>query len=286
MAEKIKSQNQWAIVWRRLKKNRRAMVGLFIIIAVVLLALLAPYISPYKPTKISLRNKLDAPSKAHWFGTDKLGRDILSRMIYGSRISLLVGLVAVGISGTIGVLIGSIAGYYGKWIDNLLMRIVDILLAFPSILLAIALVAVLGPSLFNVILAISLVSWVGYARMVRGEFLSLKQQEFVEGARSLGAPDMKIIFRHILPNAISPVIVLATLGMAGAIISESSLSFLGLGVQPPTPSWGGMLSEGRTVIRQAWWVPTFPGIAIMFTVLAFNLLGDGLRDALDPKLKD
>ena len=281
-----RSQNQWAIVWRRLKKNRRAVIGLCIIIIVVLLAIFAPLISPYRPSKMSLRNKLEAPSAQNWLGTDKLGRDIFSRIIYGSRISILVGIVAVGISGTIGIIMGAIAGYFGGWVDAIIMRLVDILLAFPSILLAISLVAVLGASLFNVILAIALVSWVSYARIVRGEFLRLKEQEFVEGARAIGASDLKIIFRHVLPNSMAPVIVMATLGLAGAIISESSLSFLGLGVQPPTPSWGGMLSEGRTVIRQAWWVPTFPGIAILLTVLAFNLFGDGLRDALDPKLKE
>ncbi len=281
-----KSENQWVVVWRRLRKNKRAMIGLYIVVIVFLLAILAPVVSPYSPTKISLKNKLDAPSSAHWLGTDKLGRDVLARIIYGSRISILVGIIAVGISGTIGIFLGAIAGYFGKWIDVFIMRLVDILLAFPSILLAIALVAVLGASLFNVILAIALVSWVGYARMVRGEFLRLKELEFVEGARAMGLSDFKIIFKHILPNAMAPVIVMATLGLAGAIISESSLSFLGLGVQPPTPSWGGMLSEGRTVIRQAWWIPTFPGIAILLTVLAFNLLGDGLRDALDPKMKE
>ncbi len=281
-----KSENQWIVVWRRLRKNKRAMIGLYIVVIVFLLAILAPVVSPYSPTKISLKNKLDAPSSAHWLGTDKLGRDVLARIIYGSRISILVGIIAVGISGTIGIFLGAIAGYFGKWIDVFIMRLVDILLAFPSILLAIALVAVLGASLFNVILAIALVSWVGYARMVRGEFLRLKELEFVEGARAMGLSDFKIIFKHILPNAMAPVIVMATLGLAGAIISESSLSFLGLGVQPPTPSWGGMLSEGRTVIRQAWWIPTFPGIAILLTVLAFNLLGDGLRDALDPKMKE
>lgn len=281
-----RSQSQWAIVWRRLRKNHRAMIGLSIIIIVFLLAIFAPLISPYRPSKMNLRNKLEAPSAEHWLGTDKLGRDVLSRIIYGSRISILVGLVAVGISGTIGIILGAIAGYFGGWVDAIIMRIVDILLAFPSILLAISLVAVLGASLFNVILAIALVSWVSYARIVRGEFLRLKEQEFVEGARAIGASDLKIIFRHVLPNSMAPVIVMATLGLAGAIISESSLSFLGLGVQPPTPSWGGMLSEGRSVIRQAWWVPTFPGIAILLTVLAFNLFGDGLRDALDPKLKE
>lgn len=281
-----KSQNQWAIVWRRLKTNRRALVGLAIIILIILTAILAPVISPYSPTQTHLRNRLDAPSSDHLLGTDRMGRDILSRIIYGTRISLMVGFVAVIVAGTIGIVLGSISGYFGGGIDSLIMRIVDILLAFPSILLAISLVAVLGASLFNVILAIGLVSWVTYARIVRAEFLTHKNTEFVLAARAIGASDFRIIQKHILPNSLAPVIVMATLGMAGAIITESSLSFLGLGVQPPTPSWGGMLSEGRSVIRQAWWVSTFSGLAIMITVLAFNLLGDGLRDALDPKLKD
>ncbi|MGM0409425.1 MAG: oligopeptide ABC transporter permease [Bacillota bacterium] len=273
-------------VINQLKRNRRVKVALIILFIIITSALFAPYISPYDPMEMDLSASLEGPSRDHWLGTDKMGRDILSRIIYGSRVSLLVGIVAVGISGIIGVLLGSLAGYYGKWVDGLIMRIVDILLAFPSILLAISLVAVLGASIFNVMLAIGIVSWVSYARLIRGEFLSLKNKEFVSAAEALGAKTPKIIFKHMIPNAIAPVIVMATLGMAGAIITESSLSFLGLGVQPPTPSWGQMLSKGRAVIRQAWWVSTFPGIAIMITVLSFNILGDGLRDALDPNMND
>ena len=274
------------VVLHQLKKNRRAKVGLYIIILILIVAIGAPLLSPAHPENINLGASLQAPSFQHWLGTDKLGRDILSRIIYGSRVSLIVGVVAVGISGIIGIILGAIAGYFGKWADHVIMRLVDILLAFPSILLAITLVAVLGASLWNVMLAIGLVSWVGYARVVRGEFLSKRNQEFVLAAKTSGASYFRIIFRHMLPNSMAPIIVMATLGMAGAIITESSLSFLGLGVQPPTPSWGQMLSDGRTIMRQAWWVSTFPGLAIMITVLAFNLLGDGLRDAMDPKLRD
>ena len=273
-------------VIKQLKKNRRVKFALFILLIIIGSAIFAPYISPYEPQAMDLSSSLEGPSKSHWLGTDKMGRDILSRIIYGSRVSLMVGIVAVGISGIIGIFLGSIAGYFGKWIDGVIMRLVDILLAFPSILLAISLVAVLGASIFNVMLAIGAVSWVGYARLIRGEFLSLKNKEFVSAAEALGAKTHKIIFKHMLPNAIAPVIVMATLGMAGAIITESSLSFLGLGVQPPTASWGQMLSKGRTIIREAWWVSTFPGIAIMITVLSFNILGDGLRDALDPNMNN
>lgn len=270
----------------QLKKNRRVKFALAIIIIIISSAIFAPLISPYDPYKMDLSASLQTPSKAHLLGTDKMGRDVLSRIIYGSRVSLLVGVIAVGISGTIGIFFGSLAGYFGGWIDGIIMRLVDILLAFPSILLAISLVAVLGASIFNVMLAIGIVSWVSYARLIRGEFLSLKNKEFVKAAEVLGAKTPKVIFKHMLPNAIAPIIVMATLGMAGAIITESSLSFLGLGVQPPTPSWGQMLSKGRTIIRQAWWVSTFPGIAIMITVLSFNILGDGLRDALDPNMSE
>lgn len=274
------------VVLHQLKKNRRVKVGLYIIILILIVSIGAPLLSPAHPENINLGASLQAPSFQHWLGTDKLGRDILSRIIYGSRVSLIVGVVAVGISGIIGIILGAIAGYFGKWADQVIMRLVDILLAFPSILLAITLVAVLGASLWNVMLAIGLVSWVGYARVVRAEFLSKRNQEFVLAAKTSGASYFRIIFRHMLPNSMAPIIVMATLGMAGAIITESSLSFLGLGVQPPTPSWGQMLSDGRTIMRQAWWVSTFPGLAIMITVLAFNLLGDGLRDAMDPKLRD
>lgn len=275
-----------ARVMRQLKNNTRVKVSLGLIILIIGVALFAPIISPYDPNEINLGASLQSPSSQHLLGTDRMGRDILTRIIYGTRISLLVGVIAVGISGLLGVIFGTLAGYYGGYVDGIIMRIVDVLLAFPSILLAIALVAVLGASLFNIMLAIGIVNWVGYARVVRGEFLSLKNKEFVSAARAMGANTFRIIFKHMLPNCIAPIIVMATLGMAGAIITESSLSFLGLGVQPPTPSWGEMLNTGRQIIRQAWWVSTFPGIAIMLAVLSFNILGDGLRDALDPNMVD
>lgn len=275
-----------ARVMRQLKNNTRVKVSLGLIILIIGVALFAPIISPYEPNEINLGASLQSPSSQHLLGTDRMGRDILTRIIYGTRISLLVGVIAVGISGLLGVIFGTLAGYYGGYVDGIIMRIVDVLLAFPSILLAIALVAVLGASLFNIMLAIGIVNWVGYARVVRGEFLSLKNKEFVSAARAMGANTFRIIFKHMLPNCIAPIIVMATLGMAGAIITESSLSFLGLGVQPPTPSWGEMLNTGRQIIRQAWWVSTFPGIAIMLAVLSFNILGDGLRDALDPNMVD
>lgn len=282
MEKSNKAKGSSRRVLRHLFQNRRVVIAIIIIFLITGAALFAPLLSPYDPYEIDLSATLEAPSSQHWLGTDNMGRDILSRIIYGSRISLLVGLVAVGVSGIIGIFFGTLAGYFGRWVDGLIMRLVDILLAFPSILLAIALVAVLGASLFNVILAIGIVNWVSYARLVRGEFLSLKNKEFVTSIQALGAGTPRVIFKHMLPNAFAPIIVMATMGMAGAIITESSLSFLGLGVQPPTASWGQMLSEGRQVIREAWWVSTFPGLAIMFTVLAFNILGDGLRDALDP----
>ncbi|MBF8437378.1 ABC transporter permease [Halanaerobiaceae bacterium Z-7014] len=275
-----------ARVIRQLKNNTRVKISLGLIILIIGVAIFAPIISPYDPNEINLGATLQPPSSQHLLGTDRMGRDILTRIIYGTRISLLVGIIAVGISGLLGVIFGTLAGYYGGYVDGIIMRIVDVLLAFPSILLAIALVAVLGASLFNIMLAIGIVNWVGYARVVRGEFLSLKNKEFVSAAKAMGANTFRIIFKHMLPNCIAPIIVMATLGMAGAIITESSLSFLGLGVQPPTPSWGEMLNTGRQIIRQAWWVSTFPGIAIMLAVLSFNILGDGLRDALDPNMVD
>ncbi|MFN2362942.1 MAG: nickel transporter permease [Halarsenatibacteraceae bacterium] len=275
-----------ARVIRQLKNNTRVKVSLGLIILIIGVAILAPVISPYHPNELNLGASLQPPSSQHLLGTDRMGRDILTRIIYGTRISLLVGVIAVGISGLLGVVFGTLAGYYGGYVDGVIMRVVDVLLAFPSILLAIALVAVLGASLFNIMLAIAIVNWVGYARVVRGEFLSLKNKEFISAARAMGANTFRIIFRHMLPNCIAPIIVMATLGMAGAIITESSLSFLGLGVQPPTPSWGEMLNTGRQIIRQAWWVSTFPGFAIMLAVLSFNILGDGLRDALDPNMVD
>ncbi|MEW6614620.1 MAG: nickel transporter permease [Thermodesulfobacteriota bacterium] len=262
-------------------KNKLAIAGLFIIGILIFVAILAPYLAPFSPFEQNLRGGLNPPSQEHPLGQDKLGRDNLSRIIYGSRISVYVGLAVVGISLLVGLFIGSLAGYNGGWIDELFMRIVDILLAFPGILLAIALTAVLGPSLNNVILALSVTGWVGYARIVRGQILTIKEQEYIVAARALGAKPPRIIMHHILPNILSPLIVETTFGMAAVILAEASLSFLGLGAQPPTPSWGSMLNEGVQFLLVAPHMTTFPGLAIMITVLGFNFLGDGLRDTLD-----
>ncbi len=264
-------------------KNKLALVGAVIVVGLIFLAIFADFIAPYDPLAQNIILKLKPPSSVHWFGQDPLGRDILSRMIYGSRISLKVGIATVSISLTLGLIIGSISGYYGGLVDELFMRIVDILMAFPGILLAIAMVAVLGPDLNHVILALCLIGWVGYARLVRGQVLSVRELDYVTAAQALGASSVRVIALHIIPNLIAPVIVEATFGMAGAILAEASLSFLGLGVQPPTPSWGAMLNEGRQYLLLAPHTTTFPGIAIMLVVLGFNFLGDGLRDYLDVK---
>jgi peptide/nickel transport system permease protein len=264
-------------------KNKLALFGAAIVIGLIFMAIFAEYIAPYDPLEQNIILKLKPPGKEHWFGQDPLGRDMLSRIIYGSRISLKVGIATVTISLTVGLIIGSISGYYGGLVDELFMRIVDILMAFPGILLAIAMVAVLGPDLNHVILALCLIGWVGYARLVRGQVLYVRELDYVTAAQALGASPARIIGLHIIPNLIAPVIVEATFGMAGAILAEASLSFLGLGAQPPTPSWGAMLNEGRQFLLLAPHTTTFPGIAIMLVVLGFNFLGDGLRDYLDVK---
>lgn len=257
--------------------------GLIILVLVTGTALLAPVIAPYAPGEQSLANDLLGPSKEHLLGTDKLGRDILSRTIYGARISLWVGISTVSLSLLIGVFIGSLAGFFGGWLDQLLMRLVDILMAFPGILLAIALTAVLGPGLSHVILALCLSWWTAYARLVRGEILALKEKEFVHAAEALGSRPARIIALHMLPNLVPPLLIQSTFGMAAAIIAEGSLSFLGLGIPPPTPSWGSMLNEGRQFLLVAPHLTTFPGLAIVTTVFGLNLLGDGLRNRLDVK---
>lgn len=276
----------------RLRKNKIAAVGLIIILLFLLMALFAPWIAPHDPLEQSLYSKLKPPvweergDKEYLLGTDDFGRDLLSRIIYGSRISMLVGLVAVSISLFFGTLAGAVAGFYGKKLDNLIMRLMDILLAFPSILLAIVIVAFLGPSLRNAMIAIGVVSIPRYARLVRGSVLEEYAKDYVQSARALGAGDARLIFIHILPNCLAPLIVQTTLGFATAILETAALSFLGLGAQPPTPEWGAMLANGRALILRAWWVVTFPGIMILMAVLGFNLLGDGLRDALDPRLRE
>ena len=259
-----------------------AKVGTFIVLLAVVAAVAGPWVMPFDPAAQQLALRLEGPSAAHWFGLDELGRDIFARVLAGARISLLVGLVVVGVSSTIGVALGSVAGYVGGRVDEAISRLIDILLAFPGLLLAIALVAVLGPSLTNVVLALSLIGWVGYARLVRGQVLRARELEFVQAARALGATTLRILVRHVVPSALPAVTVQATLGMGGAVLAEAALSFLGLGVQPPTPSWGTMLSYGRAHLLDAPHLTIFPGLAIAFLVLGFNFLGDGLRDRLDP----
>lgn len=265
----------------RLMKNKLAVFGLCILILFVVIAVFAIQLAPFDPSEQHLQEGLNGPSFHHLLGQDKLGRDILSRMIYGSRISLLVGASVVSISLLIGVLIGSTAGYFGGIVDEIIMRVVDIFLAFPGILLAIAITSVLGPSLRNVLIALCLMGWVGYARIIRGQILSVRELEYVQAAKANGATSRRILLLHILPNIMAPVIIEVSFGMAGAIIAEAGLSFLGLGVQPPTPSWGSMLAEGRQFLLLAPHLTTFPGIAIMLTVLGFNFVGDALRDSMD-----
>ena len=273
------------VVWKQLRHNRMALTGAGIVLVMFIMAAAASFVSS-DPAAIDVSQSLLPPSLAHPLGTDDLGREVLVRMLYGARISLLVGFVAVGISTLIGIVLGSLAGYYGGWIDAVMMRFVDIMLCFPTFFLILAVIAFLDPSIWNIMIVIGLTSWMGVARLIRAEFLSLRQRDFVLAAQSLGASDLRLIFRHILPNAMSPVLVSATLGVAGAILTESALSFLGIGVQPPTPSWGNMLIIGKQTLGSAWWLSVFPGVAILITVLGYNLLGEGVRDALDPRLKE
>jgi len=261
------------------------MAGACIVIGLFLLSLLAPLITPCDPTTIDAYHVLLPPSATHWMGTDELGRDVLTRVIYGARISLKVGFVAVGIAITIGTVVGLLSGYYGGWVDAILMRVVDIMLCFPTFFLILAVIALLEPSIWYIMLIIGVTGWMGVARLVRAEVLSIKERDYITAARSIGASNSRIIFRHILPNAAAPVFVAATLGVAGAILTESALSFLGIGVQPPTPSWGNILTSGKDYLEFAWWLSLFPGVAILVTVLAYNLLGEGIRDALDPRLQ-
>jgi peptide/nickel transport system permease protein len=274
-----------AISFRRAAgRNPLAATGLVLVAMFVVFAVFAPWIAPQDPAQIDLPARLAAPSWSHWFGTDELGRDILSRVIYGSRVSMLVGVCVVGMSLSMGLVIGSIAGYHGGRVDRFINVIVmNAFLAFPGILLAIAFVAFRGPGMFNLILALSLAGWVGYARLVRGQVLAAREREFVEAARALGASDLRVIVRHILPNIIQPVIVQAAIGMAGAILAEATMSFLGLGVPPPTASWGAMLNDGRSHLFDAPHLVIFPALTVMLAVLSFNFIGDTLRDFLDPR---
>jgi len=272
--------------YREMRRNWLAFGGGLLVLGVFAVALLAPWIAPYDPAQIDIKNILVGPSSQHLFGTDDLGRDVLSRMIWGSRVSLEVGFVAIGIATLIGILLGAASGYYGGVIDSVIMRSVDIMLSIPTIFLVLAVIAILEPSIMNIMVVIGLTSWMEPARLVRAEFISIKEREFVTAARALGASDGRIVFRHILPNGLSPILVSATMGIGGAVLVESGLSFLGLGVQPPTPSWGSLLSSGKDNIEIAWWLSAFPGLAILVTVLGYNLLGEGIRDALDPRQRE
>ena len=270
---------------RRFLRNFAFTSGAILTVALVVIALAAPLLAPYDPDMQDTARRREPPSHEHLLGLDDLGRDVLSRIVWGARVSLRVGFSVVILASLIGITLGAISGYFGGWTDTIIMRITDILLAFPGILLAIALVAVLGPSLNNVVFALAIIGWVGYARLVRGQVLKVREMEFVTAAKALGARSPRVIVRHVLPNVINPVIVMATLGLAGAILSEAALSFLGLGVQPPTPSWGAMLTAGRRYLGLANHLAIFPGAAIMLAVMGLNFLGDGLIDALDPKFR-
>lgn len=271
--------------WRALRRNRLALAGGVVVVALALLALLAPVISPRDPNRLDVKRILDAPSKAHPLGTDQLGRDVLSRMLYGARVSLAVGFVSVGIAAAIGIVLGALAGYHGGTTDAMVMRLVDLMLVFPRFFLLLAVLAFLRPSIWTIMTVIGLTGWMSVARLVRAEFLSLKEREFVLWSQSIGATAFRIIWRHILPNAMGPVLVAMTLGIPAAILTESGLSFLGLGVQPPHATWGNILNEGKDAIEIGWWLSVYPGLAILVTVLSYNLLGEGIRDALDPRLR-
>lgn len=274
------------IAYNKLKKNKAAMIGGILILFFIAVAFIGPYFTPYEPDAQNVVNKLQPPSADHWFGTDHHGRDIFSRIIHGMSITLYIGFFSVAMGAMVGVILGMISGYYGGKIDTIIMRIMDVLLAFPGILLALAVVSVLGPSLNNVIIAVAIFSIPVFARIVRGSTLSVRKLEYIDAMRALGASDRRIIFKHILPNIASPIIVQATLSIATTVLTAAGLSFLGLGAQPPMPEWGAMLSDGRNYLYNAWHVAFFPGVMIVAVVLAFNIFGDGLRDALDPKMKE
>jgi len=302
----MKSDSPGSVFWERFRRNKLAVSGGIIVLFLFVIAALAPIVSPYKPNEIDREYILMPPSLAHPFGTDDLGRDVLSRMIYGSKISLAVGFVSVGIATFIGLIIGAVAGYYGKWIERIAMRFIDIMLTIPTFFLILAVMAfmdpnvwvtklapgvqrileeiIIDPNILTIMIVIGLTSWMGVARLVRAEFLSVKERDYVMAARALGASDARIISRHILINSMAPVLVSAVLGIAGAVLVESALSFLGIGVQPPTPSWGNILTLGKDNIEIAWWLSVFPGLAILVTVLGYNLLGEGIRDSIDPRL--
>lgn len=282
----VKPESPWKEAWRRFKKNKLGLVGTGIVLFFVLVALFAPLLAAEGINDQDFSNRLQAPSSEHWFGTDDFGRDILSRVIHGARISLWVGTFSVIGSVIVGCTLGIIAGYFGRWIDTIISRIFDIMLAFPSILLAIGIVAVLGPSLQNALIAIAIINIPTFGRLIRSRVLSVKEEEYITAAKALGMSHTRILVQHVLPNSLAPIIVQGTLAVATAIIEAAALGFLGLGAEPPNPEWGKMLSDAKMYMLQAPWMMIFPGVAIMLTVLGFNLMGDGLRDALDPKMKD
>ncbi|HOQ74789.1 MAG TPA: ABC transporter permease [Limnochordia bacterium] len=284
--EVSKTQSQFRRIMKQLLRNRRAVVGGIVLLIIVFMAILAPYVTTHDPVKQNIRNQLQPPSREHFFGTDQFGRDIYSRVIYGARLSLRVGFFAISFALVVGCFLGLVSGYYGGWLDMIVMRVIDILLALPGFLLALSIVAALGPGLENVIMAIGVSYIPSFARMMRSAVLATRELDYVDAAQALGASDWRIIFQHILPNSISPIIVLTTLSMAGAILSAAGLSFLGMGAQPPTPEWGSMIATARPFIRVSHWAVTVPGLAIFITVMCLNLVGDGLRDALDPRLKN
>ncbi|MFZ1035751.1 MAG: ABC transporter permease [Smithella sp.] len=271
--------------WETFYKNKLMLYGGGLVTLLLIISIMAPWLAPYDPGQIDLTNVLTSPSMKHLCGTDQLGRDVFSRMIWGSRISLKVGFAATGVAIIIGAILGAISGYYGGWVDSVVMRFVDIMLCFPTFFLILAVIAFLEPSIWNIMIIIGLTGWMGVTRLVRADFITLRERDFVKAARAIGASDMRIIFLHILPNSMASILVAATLGIAGAILTESALSFLGIGVQPPTPSWGNILTAGKDNIDIAWWLSLYPGLAILITVVGYNLLGEGIRDLLDPRLK-
>ena len=279
------SRGEMRQFWRTFSRNQLAVCGAVVVGALVTVAVLAPMLAPWDPNKLDTKRILAPPSRSHWLGTDQLGRDVLSRVLHGSRISLAVGFVSVGIATVIGVVLGSAAGYQGGAVDNLIMRLVDLMLVFPRFFLLLAVLALLKPSIWTIMTIIGLTGWMGVARLVRAEFLSLREREFVVWSESVGAGTLRVVFRHILPNALAPVLVAMTLGIPAAILTESGLSFLGLGVQPPYATWGNILNDGKDVLEIAWWMTLYPGLAILITVLSYNLMGEGIRDALDPRLR-
>ena len=271
--------------WRTFRRNQLACAGAVVVGVLVVIAILAPALAPWDPNKPDMKRILEGPSAKHWLGTDQIGRDVLSRLLYGSRISLAVGFVSVGIATLIGVLLGASAGYHGGIADGVIMRLVDLMLVFPRFFLLLAVLAFLKPSIWTIMAVIGLTGWMGVTRLVRAEFLALREREFVIWSESIGAGALRVIFKHILPNALAPVLVAMTLGIPAAILTESGLSFLGLGVQPPYATWGNILNDGKDLITYAWWLTLYPGLAILITVLSYNLLGEGIRDALDPRLR-